>query len=85
MIDTDSCADILFNSWYERIRVTLAQKLKPYDHELFGFDDHLVRPHGFIRLPLQLRDGDNYVTKDVEFVVVDYFSPYNVILGRNTI
>ena len=85
MIDTGSSADILFNSCFEQIRTTLAQKLKPYDHELFGFDGRPIRPHGVIKLPLQLGDGDNYVTKDVEFVVVDCFSPYNVILGRNTI
>ena len=85
MIDIGRSADILFNSCYEQIRATLAQKLKPYDQELFGFDSCLVRLHGVIKLPLQLRDGDNYVTKDVEVIVVDCFSSYNVILGRNTI
>ena len=79
MIDTST--DILFNACYEQIQATLKQNLKPYDHELFGFDDRPVRPRGVIKLPLQLGDGDNYVTKNIEFVVVDCFSPYNVILG----
>ena len=42
MIDIGSSADILFNSCYEKIRATLTPKLRPYDHELFGFDGHLV-------------------------------------------
>ena len=52
IIDTGNSADILFNTCYEQIRATLKQNLKPYDHELFGFDGHLVRPRGVIRLPL---------------------------------
>ena len=54
MIDTRSSTDILFNSCYEQIRAMLAQKLKPYDHELFDFDSRPVQPRGFINLPLQL-------------------------------
>ena len=60
---------------------TLKQNLKPYDHELFRFDGRPVWSCGVIKLPLQLGDSNNYVTKDVEFIVVDCFSPYNVILG----
>ena len=66
--------------WY-----VLKVNLKPYDHELFKFDGRPVEPRGVIKLPPQLGDGDNYVTKDIEFVIVDCFSPYNAILGRNTI
>ena len=85
MIDIGSSTDILFNSCYEQICATLAQKLKSYDHELFRFDGRPVRPRGVINLLLQLGNGDNYITKDVEFIVVNCFSPYNIILGRNTI
>ena len=67
------------------MRSILKTGLKPYDHDLFGFDGRLVKSRGFIKLPLQLGDGDSYVTNDVEFVVVDCFSPYNAILGKNTI
>ena len=84
MIDTRSGVDILFNAYYEQVRATLCQKLKPYDHELFGFDGRPIWPRAVVKLFLQLGDGDNYVTKDVEFIVFDCFSPYNVILGRNT-
>ena len=85
MIVIGSSVDILFNPCYEQIRATLSQKLKPYDHGLCSFNGHLVRPRGVVKLPIQLGDGDNYVTKDVEFTVVNCFSPYNVILGCNTI
>ena len=52
MIDIESNANILFNTCYEQIRATLKQNLKPYDHELFGFDGRPVRPRGVIKLPL---------------------------------
>ena len=85
MVDIGGSVDILFNDCYEKMRSALKTGLKPYDHDLFGFDGRLVKPRGVIKLPLQLGDGENFVTKDVEFVVVDCFSPYNAILGRNTI
>ena len=81
MIDTGTRVDILFNHCYEKMLAAL----KPFDHELFDFDVKIVKLRGDIKQSLSLRDCDNYVTKDIQFVVVDCFSPYNPILSRNTI
>lgn len=75
----------MFNCCYEKIQPILKPHLKPYDHELYKFNGKSIRPWGVIKLLLQLKDADNYVIKDIEFVVVDYFSSYNAILGKNTI
>ena len=85
MIDTGSSADILFNGCYEKMQSVLKIGLKPYDHDLFGFDGRPVKPRGVIKLPLQLGDGENFIIKDIEYVVMGCSSPYNAILGRNTI
>ena len=77
MIDTRNSADILFNHYSEKIQDTLKPNLNSNNHELFGFNGKLIRPRGVIKLLLQLGDRNNYVTKDTEFVVIDYFSPYN--------
>ena len=83
MIDIGTSADILFNHCYKQIKHTIQTRLKPYDHDLYGFDDRPVR---IIKLPLKLGDdGMKYTTREVEFLVVDIDSPYNAILGRSLI
>ena len=85
-MDTGASADILFNHCYEQIKHTIQARLRPYDHDLYGFDGRPVKPRGIIKLPLELGDGGlRYAMREVEFLVVDVESPYNVILGRNSI
>ena len=59
-------------------------KLKPedlesYDSPLMGFDGRMVVPRGMIRLPVQV--GVEEV--QVDFIVVEAFSPYTAILARH--
>ena len=58
-------------------------KLKPedlvnYDSPLVGFDGKTVIPRGMIRLLVQV--GLKVV--EVNFIVVDAYSPYSTILAR---
>ena len=58
-------------------------KLKPkdlacYDSPLIGFDGKIVFPKGQIRLPIQT--GSEVV--EVNFIVVDAYSPYTAIVAR---
>ena len=84
MVDTSSRSYILFNHCYEKIKYKLEPRLRPYDHDLYGFDGKPVRPRGIIKLPVELSDGDNYITRDIEFLVVDCWSPYNAIFCKTT-
>lgn len=84
MIDTGSSVDILFNHAYESMKHLLKNKLKPYNHNLYGFKNKLVQPWGIITLPLELGDVRNYMIHNIDFFVIDYWSPYNAILGRAT-
>ena len=43
MVDTGSSIDVLFNCADEKMAPQLPKKLKPYDHDLFGFNGHIVK------------------------------------------
>ena len=54
------------------------EDLDRYDSPLMGFDGRMVVPRGMIRLPVQVGD----VEIQVNFIVVEAFSPYIAILAR---
>ena len=54
------------------------EDLTPYNSLLMSFDGKLVIPKGMIRLPIQT--GSEIV--EVNFIVVDTYSPYTAIVGR---
>ena len=54
------------------------EDLMPYNSPLINFDKKLVIPKGMIRLPIQT--GPEIV--EVNFIVVDTYSPYTTIVGR---
>ena len=54
------------------------EDLMPYNSPLMTFDRKLVIPKGMIRLPIQT--GPEIM--NVNFIVVDTYSPYTAIVGR---
>ena len=52
--------------------------LTTYDSPLVSFEGKTVTPRGQIRLPIQI--GSNVV--EVDFIVVDAYSPYTAIVAR---
>ena len=54
------------------------EDLTAYDSPLVSFDGKLVAPKGQIRLPMQA--GSEVV--EVDFIVVDAYSPYTAIVAR---
>ena len=52
--------------------------LTAYDSPLLGFDGKVVVPRSQIRLPVQV--GSEVV--EVDFIVVDAYSPYTAIVAR---
>ena len=50
----------------------------PYSSSLMSFDGKLVIPKGTIRLPIQT--GPEIV--EVNFIMVDTYSPYTTIVGK---
>ena len=77
MVDDGSATEIMYPDLYKGLKLKL-EDLTPYSSPLMSFDGKLVIPKGMIRLPIQT--GPEIV--EVNFIVVDTYSPYTVIVGR---
>ena len=77
MADQGSCVEVMYLDLYKGLNLKL-EDLKAYDSPLVGFDGKLVAPKGQIRLPVQV--GSEVV--EVDFIVVDAYSPYTAVVAR---
>ncbi|XP_050285056.1 uncharacterized protein LOC126724726 [Quercus robur] len=78
LVDQGSGAKIMYLDLYRELNLKL-EDLVSYDSPLVGFDGNTVILKGLIRLPVQV--GSEVV--DVDFIVVDVYSPYTAILARS--
>ena len=75
-----------FSTTTSRKRHTIQTLLRLYGHDIYRFDGKPLQLQGIIKLPLEFRDEDNkYIVCDVEFLVVDISSSYNILLRHNSI
>ena len=77
LVDQGSGAEIMCPDLYKGLNLKL-EDLERYDSSLMGFNGRMVVPRGMIRLLVQV--GDEEV--QVDFIVVEAFSPYAAILAR---
>ena len=77
MVDGGSGAEVMYPDLYKGLRLK-PEDLMPYNSPLMSFDGKLVIPKGMIRLPIQT---DPEIV-EVNFIVVDTYSPYTAIVGR---
>ena len=54
------------------------EDLTPYSFPLVSFEGKVIIPKGQIRLPMQTSSK----TMEVDFIVVDAYSPYTAIIAR---
>ena len=84
LVDNESLADILYYPAFQQMRLGRDQ-LRPVNSPLVGFGGMKVQPVGTISLPVVVRAYPQQITKNVNFLVVDCLSLYNVIIGRPTL
>ena len=84
LVDNGSSADILYYLAFQQMRINRA-RLTPTNAPLVGFGGTRVLPLGAITLPVTVGDYPQQIIQDVTFLVVDYSSAYNGILGRPTL
>ena len=77
MVDEGNGAEIMYPDLYKWLKLGL-ENLMPYNSPLMSFDEKIVMPKGQIRLPMQI--GPKII--EVDFIVVDTYSPYTVIVVR---
>ena len=77
MVDQGSAVEIMYPDLYKGLKLK-AEDLMPYNSPLLSFEGKIVIPKGQVRLPVQT--GLEVV--EVDFIVVDIYSPYTAIVAR---
>ena len=77
MVDQGSAAEIMYPDLYKGLGLR-AEDITPYSSPLVSFKEKVIIPKGQIRLPVQI----DSVTVEIDFIVVDAFSPYTAIVAR---
>ena len=77
MVDQGSAAEIMYSDLYKELSLR-AEDLTPYSSPLVSFEGKIIIPKGQIRLPVQTGSE----TVEVDFIVVDAYSPYTAIVAR---
>ena len=77
MVDQGSATEIMYPNLYRGLSLRV-EDLTPYSSLLVSFEGKVIIPKGQIRLPVQT--GLEMV--EVDFIVVDAYSPYTAIVAR---
>ena len=77
IIDQGSGAKIMYPDLFKALRLK-PKDLSKYDAPLVGFSEKTIISKGMIRLPVKI--GKEVV--NVDFIVVEAYSPYMAILAR---
>ena len=84
LVDNESSADILYYSAFQPMRIE-REWLVPINAPLIGFRETRLDLLGMVTFPMTVGDYPQQITKDVSFLVVNYSSAYNAILGPPTL
>ena len=77
MVDQGSATEIMYPDLYKGLSLR-AEDLTPYSSPLVIFEGKIIIPKGQIGLPVQIGSE----TVEVDFIVVDAYSPYTTIVVR---
>ncbi|XP_016192778.1 uncharacterized protein LOC107633688 [Arachis ipaensis] len=81
LLDPGSSADVLFFATFQKMKLS-TNILQPYSGDLVGFSGERVPVLGSAWLQTTLGEQPLSRTQDIQYLIVDCFSPYNLILGR---
>ena len=77
LVDQGNAVEVMYPDLYKGLNLKL-EDLTTYDSSLVSFEGKTVTPKGQIRLLIQT--GSNVV--EVDFIVVDAYSPYTAIVAK---
>ena len=77
MVDQGSAAEIMYPNLFKGLNLR-TKNLTPYNSPLVSFEGKVIILKGQIRLPVQTGSK----TMEVDFIVVDAYSPYTAIVAR---
>lgn len=79
-VDTGAAVNVIFESCLKQM--ALHPHITPVNTLLHGFAGEMVMPLGSVDLMVTLGEGEFKVARPTTFLVMQYSSAYNVILGR---
>ena len=77
MVDQGSAVEIMYPDLFKGLNLK-TEDLTPYNSPLVSFEGKIIIPKGQVRLPVQARSE----IVEVDFIVVDAYSPYTAIVAR---
>ena len=84
LVDNSSSADIIYLPAFQQLKLD-PRRLRPFDSPLVSFSGDMVYPMGIVTLTMTVGTYLVQLTRQLDFLVVDCPSSYNVIIGRPTL
>ena len=84
LVDNYNSTDIIYLSAFQQLKVSL-ERLHPFDSPFVSFSGDKVYPKSIVTLTVTVEVYPKQLTCQLDFIVVDYPSSYNVIIGRPTL
>nr|XP_023908350.1 uncharacterized protein LOC112020033 [Quercus suber] len=81
LVDNGSSADIIYFSAFQQLKLD-PKRLRPFDSSLVSFSGDRVYPRGIVTLTVTVGTHPKQLTRQIDFLVVDCPSSYNVIIRR---
>ena len=84
LVENGSSADIIYLPAFQQLKLD-PKKLRPFESPLVSFSGDRVYPKGIVTLTITVGTHPRQLTRQLDFLVVDYPSSYNEIIGRPTL
>ena len=84
LVDNGSLADIIYLPAFQQMKLS-KERIRPFISPLVSFTRDKVIPKGVVKLTIIVGTYPMQVFKEIDFLMVDFPSTYNVILGRPTL
>ena len=84
LVDNGNSADIIYLLAFQQLKLD-SKRLRPFESPLVSFSGDRVYPRGIVMLTVTVGTQPRQLTRQLDFLVVDYPSSYNVIIGRPTL
>ena len=84
LVDNGSFVDIIYLPTFQQLKLD-PKRLRPFKSPLVSFSGDRVYPRGIVTLTVTVGAQPKQLTRQLDFLVVDCLSSYNVIIGRPTL
>ena len=84
LVVNGSSVDIIYLPTFQQLKLDL-ERLRLFDSPLISFSGDIVYPKGIVALTVTVGTYPKQLMRQLDFLVVDCPSSYNVIIGRPTL